>query len=587
MWRPLLVAPLFLGSVLLSACAPTITLTPAITEGEGTRTYTKESSGFKSQSSYTGHWKAGRPQGQGTFILNWNANDNTAPSTTCSGEFGDHLAVKQRPPGPFLSKESMLPGGEWSFGRGTIKSMLGYGPDTVHEGEFVSNLSVGFVCHAYGSGKRTIPAQGSVSGTFNGGLQPGPCVVEERGQGSLAGTCSNDPRGTFKDTSYEVVIAYITNYYTLISGRAIYTDLNGVRYEGTFNRDLAKSGTYRVTRPGQDTMIAIYDNDTLRAEYPSQDTLEKKATRCGSWYFTSGSCPGGLWSGTVVAYSPNDGGMWKLQGRFDKDVPRGEIEIAAMHRDYKIRGTMPPVPTGKALSYSQGEIWNNGVVEYKGAMKGMGPDGTGLCRYEGKLEACEHAEGERVDALYKMREENRKMTQQLQLQQQQLAAARQQQAAPQNNASSNSSFQWGKALALGSGAAIGGISKLSSDAQVKIASGIIQDSMGGQQGMSSTQAATRSVGGGSAVASSGSGSAGGNISSQKQAAASCANEYDGPNGDPQLDSFCKLAAFNACIHRKTGVTDYDAQGRSSCQQLRGLISSTSGNYQCRYCPYPY
>ena len=581
--------PLLLGTLLLTACvsAPVVTLTPPIAEGEGTRTHTSATSAYTTQTSYTGSWKAGRPQGQGTFSRGWAATGSTdANPTTCSGEFGDQFALAERPPGIFFSKEALQPGGDWIFGHGTIKSMQGHTHDTVYHGSFLSNLSGGLVCFAYGSGKLA-NARGSVSGTFNNGLQPGPCVVEEKGQGSLAGTCSNDPQGTFKAITYEVVAAaiYIKNYYTLVSGPAVYTDPSGVRYEGTFNRSLAKSGTYRVTRPGADTVVAYYDNNTLLAEHPSQDTLDKRATRCGNWSFMSGTCPGGQWSGAIVAYRMTDNGMWRLQGRFDKNVPRGPVEMELLQRDYKIRGTMAPVVTGQPFNFSQGEIWNQGVVTYKGNMKGINPEGTGLCRHEGQLEACEYAEGQRVDALFKMRAENRKMAQQLQLQQQQ--QQQQQQAAPRANA--DSGFQWGKLAALGTGAAIGGINKLSSEAQAKVLSGMVQDSMGGQQGMGSTQAALNNQGGASAGSAGSAGSGGSqNTAALKQAAASCANEYDGPNNDPQTDSFCKLAAYNACIHRKTGVTDVDAQGRSSCQQLRGLLNAAgSKNYQCRYCPYPY
>ena len=579
MWRPFLVVPLLLGSVLLSACGPSATISPVIARGEGSQTYTIDYSSDIRQINYTGNWVNGRPQGRGQYTntLTW-ANSRLKPiTTTCSGEFGDALKPDPRPAGI-----NFWQGSNWIYGRGVSKTVGNFSSE--YEGEFVSNLAEGLACHRYGKG--TLFSGGtSISGTFNGDLVPGPCRAEGKDWGAISGTCSNDPQGIYKDIQNQVVTS-VSSPVMLIAGPAVYTDTDGVHYEGNFNRGLSKSGTYRVSRPGQHPMIALYDKDMLRAEYPPEEVLEKKAMRCGSWYLMSGSCPNKQWSGKVVAYSVSDGGTWKLQGDFNKDVPNGLVEITAMNSDNRIIGTMAPL-TNRELSYTQGEIWRDGAMQYKGPMKGMGPDGTGLCRYEGKLEACEHAEGERVDALYKMREENRKMAQQLQLQQQQLAAARQQQAAPQNNANSNSSFQWGKALALGSGSLIGGVNKLSSEAQVKIASGIIQDSMGGQQGMSSTQAATRSIGGGGPVASGGSASSGGNSSSQKQAAASCANEYDGPNSDPQLDSFCKLAAFNACIHRKTGITDYDAQGRSSCQQLRGLISSTSGNYQCRYCPYPY
>lgn len=57
--------------------------------------------------------------------------------------------------------------------------------------------------------------------------------------------------------------------------------------------------------------------------------------------------------------------------------------------------------------------------------------------------------------------------------------------------------------------------------------------------------------------------------------------------DPQLDSNCRLAQVNACIHRDTGITAYDAQGRAACNIVQGIISATTGSWTCNYCPYPY
>jgi hypothetical protein len=579
MWRAPLVIPLFLGSLLLSACGPSATLTPAIAEGEGTRTYTIDYSTIVKRVTYTGAWMNGQPKGQGQYTETTTWVDlQIAPTTkTCSGNFGRDLAPTPRPAGSYFSA-----GDNWIFGRGTSRSNS---DDSTYQGELVSDIAQGMVCYPYGKGTQS-RANTSVTGTFNINLLPGPCQIEEKGRGVLSGICSNDPNGG-NTSPQNLVVIPARDPFILVSGPAVYTETDGTRYEGTFNRSLVKAGPYRVTRPGQDAVTAYYDNNTLIAEHPSQDTLEKKATRCGSWYFMSGTCPGGQWSGTVLAYQANNSGMWRLQGRFEKDVPRGTIEMKAMHRDYNIRGTMPPVPI-KTFSYSQAEIWSDGSFEYKGPMKDMRPDGTGLCRHEGKLEACEHADGQRVDALFKIREENRKLAQQIQLQQQQQqAAALRQQAAPSANADSNSGFQWGKLAALGTGAAIGGAGKLSSEAQTKLITGMVQDSMGGQQGMGGTQSAINQGRTGTSAAAAGT-QGGQDAAALKQSAASCANEYDGPNNDPQADSFCKLAAFNACIHRKTGVTNYDAQGRSSCQQLQSLLSSTgSKNYQCRYCPYPY
>ncbi len=54
-------------------------------------------------------------------------------------------------------------------------------------------------------------------------------------------------------------------------------------------------------------------------------------------------------------------------------------------------------------------------------------------------------------------------------------------------------FNWGKAVAMGAGAYIGGISGLDLEAQVKVVSGIIQDSQAGVEGASNTMGAINST----------------------------------------------------------------------------------------------
>lgn len=66
--------------------------------------------------------------------------------------------------------------------------------------------------------------------------------------------------------------------------------------------------------------------------------------------------------------------------------------------------------------------------------------------------------------------------------------------------------------------------------------------------------------------------------------------YQNPSSnpyDPQLDSNCRLAQVNACIHRDTGITAYDPQGRAACSVVQGILNATSGSWTCKYCPYPY
>lgn len=70
----------------------------------------------------------------------------------------------------------------------------------------------------------------------------------------------------------------------------------------------------------------------------------------------------------------------------------------------------------------------------------------------------------------------------------------------------------------------------------------------------------------------------------KEMGAACEAEYRGPSNDPQLDSFCKLAAFNNCLDRKTGTTTYQAQTRSVCSQLDQTLRSLKSGRAATYCP---
>jgi alpha-tubulin suppressor-like RCC1 family protein len=84
---------------------------------------------------------------------------------------------------------------------------------------------------------------------------------------------------------------------------------------------------------------------------------------------------------------------------------------------------------------------------------------------------------------------------------------------------------------------------------------------------------------------------GGLSASQVSAAQACATEsYDNPQSrpyDPQIDSFCQLAQFDACLHRATNATTYDTEGRSACRIVTSLVQALGSNWSCRYCPYPY
>jgi hypothetical protein len=79
---------------------------------------------------------------------------------------------------------------------------------------------------------------------------------------------------------------------------------------------------------------------------------------------------------------------------------------------------------------------------------------------------------------------------------------------------------------------------------------------------------------------------------QISAAQECAqsSSYKNPDSvpyNPQIDSNCQLAQFDACLHKETGITNYDTEGRAACKVVNGLISSLNTTWSCKYCPYPY
>ena len=73
-----------------------------------------------------------------------------------------------------------------------------------------------------------------------------------------------------------------------------------------------------------------------------------------------------------------------------------------------------------------------------------------------------------------------------------------------------------------------------------------------------------------------------------EAAKACASQpYLGSADNPQVDTLCKLAQFDACLHKATGLSTYDSEGRNQCKVIDGLLRAIGGNWSCRYCPYPY
>ncbi len=175
--------------------------------------------------------------------------------------------------------------------------------------------------------------------------------------------------------------------------------------------------------------------------------------------------------------------------------------------------------------------------------------------------------------------EERQRLEQQRLEQQRLAAEaerrRQQQAAQQQDG-----FQWGKFAALGAGALAGGAAKLPADMQVKVLSGIANDSRAGQNGISNFQGAISSTApSGAGATSTGAGAGGADEAARNRAianrCAASAKSY-APWNDPQVDSFCQMAAMDKCLV-DAGITAYEPERRQVCTVLKGTLQTTGGS----------
>ncbi|MCV2353304.1 hypothetical protein LNV09_03925 [Paucibacter sp. B2R-40] len=165
-----------------------------------------------------------------------------------------------------------------------------------------------------------------------------------------------------------------------------------------------------------------------------------------------------------------------------------------------------------------------------------------------------------------------------------LALARQQEQArlaqAEQRREAEGGFQWGKALAMGGGALLGGVGKLSAEMQGKILTGIVKDSLEGQSGVSNFQASVNSpknAGAGPGAGTAGNGNAGSTAGGAVSKAAfnagelACQQEADRdgrPYQEAQLDTFCVLASSNACVKRKFGFNGYEAERIESCVRMK-------------------
>jgi hypothetical protein len=217
-------------------------------------------------------------------------------------------------------------------------------------------------------------------------------------------------------------------------------------------------------------------------------------------------------------------------------------------------------------------------------------NGRGDQRLWAQASANRVAEQQRMQGEQEQRQQallrQRQVAQERQEQARQQAWQQQQQQAAEDGAGD---FQWGKAAALLGGAAVGGLSQLPVETQVQVVSGLLQDSSGGQDGISNTQNAIDTASA-SADSYGGSSSGGGSavpgdpaFDAGAQACQAEAEQNGQPYNDPQVDTLCMLATFNQCVSRKFNYSGYDAQTAATCNNLRGLVSAMGVSNQCSAC----
>jgi len=271
---------------------------------------------------------------------------------------------------------------------------------------------------------------------------------------------------------------------------------------------------------------------------------------------------------------------WSVDGRFRLRFTKDSVTVL---QEFGAGQPGRPIAEWRAEAFTTdrvpgvvgtGELWRGDQLVFRGEFDGLAPEGDGDCGVGGsfELEACTFAAGERVDALYLARVEQRKLEEEreavIRAREQAAAEERARIAAAQaaaareaaaRRAAQGGGFQWGKLAALTLGAVAAGAGELDVGQQADLFLGAVKDSMAGNQGMSNLQAAAAGVGTSVSGIASGSvagGASGGSYPPRLNTLAghpACSGytvdnykEYFAANknsGDTQLHTMC-AAAYN-------------------------------------------
>lgn len=221
------------------------------------------------------------------------------------------------------------------------------------------------------------------------------------------------------------------------------------------------------------------------------------------------------WAGDC-AISPDRLDAWSVDGRFRLRFTKDAVTVL---QEFGAEQPARAVSEWRASAFTTdrvpgvvgtGELWRANELVFRGDFRGLAPEGEGDCGVHGStdLEPCTFAGGERADALYLARAEQRKLEAQREAairareqaaaeERARQAAARvaaERQAAAQRASQSSGGFQWGKLASLTLGAMAAGAGDLDLESQTDLFLGAVQDSFAGNNGMSNLQSAASNLG---------------------------------------------------------------------------------------------
>jgi hypothetical protein len=404
-------------------------------------------------------WKDGRPIGFGTF--QWFVNGNLA--SICKASINS------------LSKDVYFASNGVMIGTGDIQDSKGR---VIYSGKIHVTAAHALGCMLNGDGVFIREDGWKVEGEFAGTIQKASLVLFSDA-GRFSKCIISDPSGKprWKGMCYSGEHGLnANNPFMLAVGRGSMGSENGEYIDVDFPiaTGIPKDGLARLTAPGEAIWAVNFMNGKIVARHLAPESITSKAIKgCSPWQgFTAveGRCTAGRWNGAVQAYSADS--ERRISGQFANGTPQGDIEYSELSTGVRIRGHA--ATGGGAFGFTQGRLYQAGVMTYDGLFSGVQPNGRGTCVYQGAPESCEYYNGARVDALYKTRQDNERTQLAQEKARQQQEQARQQQAQAQARQSKDSN--WGlKAMVIGGVAAIAGNSGIAIDKQVEIVSNVATD----------------------------------------------------------------------------------------------------------------